>query len=148
MHIKRGDCALVEWQGVRTWNFLATIPLREQREHSFLLESTVNAALHRLLQDHGGAVRPKVVGELLHFFPVKIRTCVGLLVYINADCGHNTRRGENAEILEVRHWTRGHKWQQKYLRITNVLPCLCMEKSHKVIYRFTGLPLTNISIEV
>lgn len=59
--------------------------MREESEHRFLLESTVNAALNGLLKHHRGSVGPKVIGKLLDLLPVQVGPSVRLLVDVDTD---------------------------------------------------------------
>ncbi|KAF3845574.1 hypothetical protein F7725_008737 [Dissostichus mawsoni] len=66
-------------------------PLGEQREDGFLQEGAVDAALHGLLEHHGGSVRTKVIRQLEDLLPVQVRTRVGLLVDVDADWSRETQ---------------------------------------------------------
>ena len=49
---------------------------------------TVDARLHSLLQDCRRPLGPEVLRELLHLPPLQVRSCIGLLVDVEADCGN------------------------------------------------------------
>lgn len=59
--------------------------LLEEAEDSFLVISTVNASLDRLLQYHRGTGWPKMVRELLDLLLIQVGACAAALVQVDTN---------------------------------------------------------------